>query len=606
VFVGTGLLFGLDSVDTNLLDFLAGVWDNLGVAKRTGTVHVATTRRHYKDTEYVTTLLRRSYRENGKVKNETVGNLSHLPAEIIDAIRAMLAGRRLVDLDSEFEIERSLPHGHVAAVLGVLRSLDLERLISRERSRERDLVVALIVQRLIGPGSKLSATRRFSKTTLGEELELGEVCEADLLAAMDWLWERQERIEKTLARRHLAGEGFVLYDLSSSYLEGRCCPLGKLGYSRDGVKGKLQITYGLTCSPEGRPVAIEVHDGATADQTTLLGAVAALTERFGVEHVVVVGDRGMITQAHAQTFKDHGVDFISALKSVQIRGLVNSGALQLSLFDELNLAEIASDAFPGERLIVCRNPAVAAERARKRCALLAATETELDKVKASVHGPRGRLRGAPAGKIGERAGRTVNKYKMAKHFTLTISDGQFAYQRNSGQITQEAALDGLYVIRTTCTTDTLSAPASVRAYKQLKTAERAFRTLKDTLEIRPIHHHLETRVRAHAFLCMLAYYVDFELHQRLTPLLFTDETPLAPTDPVATATRSPAARAKAGSARTPDGHPAHTLPDLLADLATITRNTLRIGHADHTFTRLTKPTQLQATALELLDVKLAA
>jgi hypothetical protein len=565
---------------------------------------VATTRRHYKGKEYTTTLLRRSYREDGKVRNETVGNLSHLEEWMIDGLRAMLAGRRLVDLDEEFEIARSLPHGHVATVLGVLRELDLERLIGRERCRERDLCVAMIVQRLLAPGSKLSATRLFQKTTLAEELELGEVKEAELLTAMDWLYERQERIEKTLARRHLAGEGFVLYDLSSSYVEGRCCPLAKLGYSRDGVKGKLQVTYGLTCSPEGRPVAICVHDGNTQDQQTLPDAVAQVTERFGIEHVVVVGDRGMLTQAHAQTLKDHGVDFISALKGPQVRALVNAGDLQLSLFDETNLAEITSTLFPDERLVVCRNPAVAAERARKRESMLQATETELDKVKAMVDGERGTLRNAEAGKIGERAGKTVNKYKMAKHFELEIADRSFAYKRKTEQINAEAALDGFYVIRTTCQPQKLTSQATVRAYKQLKMAERAFRTIKDTLEIRPIHHHLETRVRAHAFLCMLAYYVSFELRARLTPLLFDDETPLAPTDPVKQAKRSPAANTKAGSARTEHGHPAHTLPDLLADLGTLCRNHLRIGHSQHTFTRHTTPTGLQATALQLAGVNL--
>ena len=557
---------------------------------------------------YTSHLLRRSYREGGKVRHENLGNLSHLPAEIIDVIRAMLAGRRLVDLDEDFEIKRSLPHGHVAAVLGVLRGLDVERLLGRERCRERDLVVAMICQRLIGPGSKLSATRRFAQSTLGDELSLGEVKEAELLAAMDWLVERQDRIERTLARRHLKdsgeGDGFVLYDLSSSYMEGRCCPLATLGYSRDGVKGKLQVNYGLICSPQGRPVAVRVHKGNVTDQQTVPDTVADLRERFGIEQVVFVGDRGMITQAHAQTLKAQGVDFISALKSVQIRSLVNSGDLQLSLFDEVNLAEIHSDAFPGERLVVCRNPAVAAERARKRAELLAATEAELEKVKASVHGPRGRLRNAPAGQIGERAGKVSNKYKVAKHFALTIADGVFAYERKTEQITTEAALDGLYAIRTTLPADRLGAPAAVRAYKQLKLAERAFGTMKDTIEIRPIHHHLETRVRAHVFLCMLAYYVSFELQARLPDLLFTDETPLTPTDPVKPATRSAPARAKAGSATTTDGYPAHTLPDLLADLATICRNTVRIGHAEHTFTRLTTPTPLQAHALQLLDVKL--
>ena len=578
------------------------------MAKRRGKVHVATTRRHYKDQEYVTTLLRRSYREGGKVKNETVGNLSHLPPEIIDAIRAMLAGRRLVDLDDGFEIERSLPHGHVAAVLGVLRDLDLERLIGRDRCRERDLVVAMIVQRLIGPGSKLSATRRFGQTTLADELGLGEVKEAELLSAMDWLLERQPRIERTLARRHLHGEGeddgFVLYDLSSSYMEGRCCELATLGYSRDGVKGKLQVNYGLICSPEGRPVGVRVFEGRTTDSQTVPDTVRIVREDFAVKHVVFVGDRGMITQAHAASLKAQGVDFVSALKSMQIRSLVNTGDLQLGLFDEVNLAEISSPMFPGERLVVCRNPAVRAERARKRTELLAATEAELAKVKASVDGARGRLRGAAAGKIGERAGKVVNKYKMAKHFALTIADGAFAYQRKSDQIAAEAALDGLYAIRTTVAADKLGAHAAVRAYKQLKMAERAFRTMKDTIEIRPIHHHLKDRVRAHIFLCTLAYYVAFELHQRLTELLFTDETPTAKTDPVTAATRSPSAHAKAGSARTQHGYPAHTLPDLLADLGTICRNTMRIGESEHTLTRLTTPTPLQATALQLLDIKL--
>ena len=576
------------------------------MGKRTGAVHVARTRRHYKGKEYESTLLRRSYRKDGKVRNETVGNLSHLPPHVIDAIRAMLAGKALVDLDEEFEIERSLPHGHVAAVLGVLRALDVERLLGRERCRERDLVVALIVQRVIGPGSKLSATRRFGVSTLAQELDLGEVKEAELLAAMDWLLVRQERIEKTLAHRHLSRDGFVLYDLSSSYVEGRCCPLAKLGYSRDGRKGTQQVNYGLICSPEGRPVAVHAFDGSMTDSKTLPDALQSVTERFTIKDVVLVGDRGMITQAHAQTFKDQGVGFISALKSAQIRTLVNAGDIQLSLFDETNLAEISSEKFDGERLIVCRNPAVAAERARKRQELLDATEAELQKVKAMVDSPRGSLRKAHAGEIGTRAGKTVNKYKVSKHFELHIADGAFAFERKQQQIAQEAALDGLYVIRTTCPAEQLTAQAAVRAYKQLKMAERAFRTMKDTLEIRPIHHHLEPRVRAHIFLCMLAYYVTFELAQRLTPILFTDQAPLAPADPVAPAQRSKAAKAKASSAATEDGHPASNLPDLLAELATIARNEIRIGDAENTFTRLTKPTPLQARALDLLDIKLAA
>jgi hypothetical protein len=574
--------------------------------RRGGSVHVATVKTRGKgDRVYTSHLLRRSYREGGKVRHENLGNLSHLPEHVIDAIRAMLAGRALVDLDADFEIERSARHGHVAAVLGVLRALDLERLISRERSRERDLVVAMVVQRLIGPGSKLSATRRFSKTTLADELSLGEVKEVELLAAMDWLLERQERIEKALAKRHLDGQGFMLYDLSSSYVEGRCCPLAALGYSRDGKRGTAQVNYGLTCSPEGRPVAIRVHEGSTQDQQTLPGAVQAVRERFGISDVVVVGDRGMLTQAHASALTDAGVDFVSALKSAQIRKLLASGDLQLSLFDDTNLAEIRSAEFPGERLVVCRNPAIAAERARKREDLLRATEAELEKVRSMVKGPRGSLRAADAGKIGTRAGKVVNRFKVAKHFELEISDGAFSYARKSEQIAQEAALDGLYVIRTTCATSKLSSSAAVvRTYKQLKMAERAFRTMKDQIEIRPIHHHLEDRVRAHAFLCMLAYYVAFELHLRLAPLLFTDTEPLSPPDPVAPAQRSAAAKIKAASAQTPDGHPAHSFADLIEELGTLCRNEIRVGQAEHTFTRLTKPTDLQTKAFELLGVKL--
>ena len=575
------------------------------MAKRTGTVHVTTTRRHYKGKVYETTLLRRSYREGGKVKNETVGNLSHLSPEIIAAIRAMLAGRQLVDLEEGFNVERSLPHGHVAAVLGVLRSLDLERLVSRTRSRERDLVVAMICQLLLAPGSKLSFTRRFLQSTLSEELEVGEVSEAELLSALDWLLGRQARIEKALAARHLSPGGFALYDLSSSYLEGRCCPLAALGYSRDGRKGTLQVNWGLLCSPEGRPVSVEVHPGNTADPDTLPAAVAALEERFGLHQVVLVGDRAMITETHADSLKKLGAGFISALKSAQIRALVRSGYLQLSLFDETNLAEITSPDFPGERLIVCRNPAVAAERARKREELLWATEGELAKVKRMVEGARGRLRGADAGTIGERVGRVVNRYKMAKHFELKIADGAFSYARREDQIAAEAALDGLYVLRTTCPKEELGPQAVVRVYKQLKMAERAYRTMKDALEVRPIRHHLSDRVRAHFFLFMLAYYVLFELRERLQPMLFSDDFPQALIDPVAPASRSKEARAKAGSAQTGDGLPAMSLTDLIAELGTLCRNELRIGSSEHTFSRLTAPNALQTKALELLGVKLA-
>jgi hypothetical protein len=441
-------------------------------------MHVVTSKRRHKGREYETTLVRRSYRDGERVRKQTLANLSHLPPEAIDAVRRVLRGETLVAAGEALAIERSLPHGHVAAVLGVLRDLDLERLLSRERCRERDLCVALICQRLLAPGSKLSATRRFAQTTLAEALELGAVSERELLGAIDWLLERQDRIERALAKRHLAADGYVLYDLSSSYVEGRCCPLAAIGYSRDGKRGSLQITYGLICAPDGRPVAIELHPGNTGDPATVPAAAAAVAERFAIERAVIVGDRGMLTDTQIRDLADRRLGFISALRAPQIAKLTVAPAFPLSLFDEYALAEIRAPEFPGERLIVCRNPAVAAERARKRADLLAATERELDKIVASVTGTRGRLHGAPAADIGRRAGAVVNKHKMAKHFELEIADGHFAYQRKRAQIDDEALLDGLYVLRTDQPAKTLSAPATVRAYKQLKVAEQAFRQLK--------------------------------------------------------------------------------------------------------------------------------
>jgi hypothetical protein len=518
-------------------------------------------------------------------------------------VRQALAGEELVPAGEAFQIERSLPHGHAAVVLGTLRALGLERLLGRERSRERDLCVALICQRLLRPGSKLAATRQFQLTTLGEELGVEGASESELLAAMDWLIARQERIERALARRHLEPGGLVLYDLSSSYLEGRCCPLAELGYSRDGRRGKLQINYGLTCSPAGRPVAIEVVRGAMHDDATLPSAVERLRQRFGIERVVFVGDRGMITQAGIETLKQHGFGWITALKAKQVQRLAREGELQLSLFDQRSLAEISSAAFPGERLVVCRNPHVARERARKREDLLRATERELAKVARSVDAPRGRLHRSPSGLIGERVGRVVNRYKVAKHFTLAIEDGHFEYSRREEAIAAEAALDGIYVLRTSLAGEELAAPAVVRAYKQLAQAERAFRAMKaPELEIRPVHHRLEQRVRAHVFLCMLAYYVQFELEQRLAPLLFADEAPLAPADPVAPAQRSQTAKAKAASKRTAEGFPAHSFPDLLTALSTLTRNRVRLRGAQASFEQLAQATPLQSRAFDLLEV----
>jgi hypothetical protein len=476
-------------------------------------------------------------------------------------------------------------------------------MLGRERSRERDLCLAMVCQRLLRPGSKLSATRRFALSMLGEELEVADADEAGLLAAMDWLLARQERIESALARRYLTAGGFVLYDLSSSYLEGRKCPLAALGYSRDGKKGKPQISYGLTCSAEGRPVAVEVFDGSIHDDKTLPQALERIKKRFGIERVVVCGDRGMVTEANIATLREHGFDWITALRAPQVQALVDDGELQLSLFDQTNLAEIASDAYPDERLVVCRNPHIARERARKREALLAATERELQKVKASVDNPRGRLHGKPAGPIGERAGRVVNRFKVAKHFQLTIEAGRFDYARKQDAIAAEAALDGFYVLRTSVGADDLSPQAVVRAYKLLAHAERAFRAMKSPeLEIRPVHHHLEQRVRAHVFLCMLAYAIRFELEQRLTPLLFKDDSPLAPADPVAPAQRSAAAKRKAGSKRTEDGLPVSSFRDLLDALATLCRNHVRLHGSPASFDQLTETNPLQQRAFELLEV----
>jgi len=566
-------------------------------------MHVDTIRRRHGDRVYESQLVRRSVREGKRVRKETVANISGLPPEAIEAVRRVLRGEALLTAGEAFRIERSLPHGHVAAVLGTLRKLGLERLLGREPSRERDLVVALICQRLLRPGSKLSATRQFALTTLAEELAVEGASEAELLAAMDWLLARQERVEAALARRELEPGGLVLYDLSSSYLEGSKCPLAAFGYSRDGKPGKLQITYGLTCSPRGRPVAIEVFGGEIHDEQTLPAAAERLKRRFGIERVVFVGDRGMVKQAGVETLRSHGFDWITALTAPQVKRLARQGHLQLSLFDERNLAEISSLDFPGERLVVCRNPHVAAERRRTREELLAATERLLAKVKTSVDSARGRLHDKPAGLIGARVGRDVNHYKVAKHFQLTIADGRFAYARKAEQIAAEAALDGFYVLRTSLGED-VSAQAVVRAYKQLATVERAFRALKapDLLALRPIHHRLEDRVRAHAFLCMLAYAVRVELEERLAELLFVDDARLAPADPVAPARRSQQAKAKAGTKRTTGGLPAHSFRDLLDALSTLTRNRIHLAGHKVSFDQLTEQTPLQRRAFALLDL----
>jgi hypothetical protein len=562
-------------------------------------MHVVTTRRRSGEAEYSATLLRRSYREGGKVKKETLANLSHLPPEAIDAIRRVLRGDRLMSVQDAFEIERSLPAGHVNAALVMARRLGLAGLLDPRGCRERDVCMAMILGRVIKPASKLATVRALSLTTLGEELGVEGADEDDLYLAMDWLGKRQERIEDRLARRHLRDGEMVLYDVSSSYFEGRNCPLAKLGYSRDGKRGLPQIIYGLLCDMAGRPVAVEVFSGELHDDKTLPSQVEKLKGRFGLSRVVVVSDRGMVTEANIELMRTQdGVDWITALKAPTIKKLARSGVFQPSLFDEQNLATItdAKD-FPGERLVVCRNPLIAAQRTRKREQLLAATETDLAQIAQRV--ANGTLAGAD--QIGLAVGPAVKRYRMKKHLELAITDTTFTYQRKSEQIATEAALDGFYILRTSLSSETLAEADVVRAYKNLEQAERAFGSFKGPdLEIRPIHHHLEDRVRAHVLICMLAYYLTWHLKAAWKPLTFTDEQRPIDPDPVAKAVRSPAAQHKAQSKHTTTGEACHSYQSLLAELATQTRNTTRLTGSTATFNKLTTPTPLQAHAHELV------
>jgi transposase len=561
-------------------------------------MHVSTTKRRSGDREYTATLLRRSYREGGKVKKETLANLSYLPPEAIEAIRRVLAGETLTSVEDAFEIERALPAGHVNAALVMSRRLGLAELLDRAPSRQRDLCMAMIVSRVISPGSKLSTVRTLGQSTLASELGVEGVDEDELYEAMDWLSERQDRIEDRLGRRHLRDGEMVLYDVSSSYFEGRSCPLGKLGYSRDGQKNLPQIIYGLLCDSEGRPVSIEVFSGELHDDKTLPSQVAKVKDRFGLAAVTVVADRGMVTKANIETLAaTEGVSWITALKAPTIKKLVRDGVFQPSLFDQQNLGEITDpENFPGERLIVCRNPLVGAQRARKRSELLDATDAELAAIKTRVE--KGTLLGAA--QIGMAVGPALKRFHVKKHFDITITDMEFSYARKQAEIDEEAALDGFYILRTNHPPAEVPAGDVVRAYKNLEQAERAFRSLKGPeLQIRPIHHHLEDRVRCHVFICMLAYYLTWHLKAAWKPLLFTDEHRPANEDPVAKAVRSPEAEQKAQTKRTTDGQPAHSYRTLLTELATQTRNRTRlVGHTD-TFEKLTQPTTLQARAFDL-------
>ncbi|MDX8450909.1 IS1634 family transposase [Mesorhizobium captivum] len=564
-------------------------------------------------------LLRESYRdEKGRTQKRTLANLSKLPGDVIEMMKALLNGGALIGTaPKDLAIERSLPHGHVAAVLGTIRKISLDRLIlstAKDAASRRfcDVVVAMMVDRLITPRSKLGFVRAVDEetaaTSLGNLLRLGKVKDHEPYEALDWLLERQERIENGLARRHLKDGMLVLYDVSSSYFEGHCCPLAQFGHSRDHRSDRLQIVYGLLCTRDGLPIAIEVFEGNAADPTTLKSQVDKLKARFGIKRVVLIGDRGMITSARIRDdLKTSSLDWITCLRAPQIQALAQGdGPLQLSLFDERDLAEISSPDFPGERLIMCRNRDLAMERARKREALLKATERELARVQANVRRKGSTLRSAA--EIGLAVGEVVNAKKVAKHFALDIRDGHFSWSRKIEQIAAEAKLDGIYVIRTSVPKGELSAQNAVQAYKDLSRVERAFRSLKTVdLEIRPIRHWNANRVRAHVFLCMLAYHVEWHLRQRLAPLLFhdteLDRARAARISPVASTEPSASARSKKAIKRNANGDPVHSFAGLIDHLGTMTRNIMRMPQAKtHPFTLLSKSTPLQDQAFKLLDL----
>lgn len=550
-------------------------------------------------------LLRESVRDGKHVRKRTLANLSSLPIEQIEAIRRILKGERLGPVEDGLEVVRSRGHGHVEAVLTAMRRLGFDKLIDAKPWRERALVVAMVAERILAPeASKLGMTRAFTDTTLGEDLGVADADEDELYAAMDWLVERQDAIEKRLARRHLKSGGLVLFDLTSSYFEGVTCPLAKIGYSRDGKRGTLQVNYGLLTDARGCPVSVSVFEGNTGDPKTLLPQVEKVRRSFGLDRMVLAGDRGMISNIQIEALaKLDGVDWITALKSGAIARLAEGGHLQLDLFDERNLISLTHEDYPGERLIACRNPALARQRAEKRRDLIAATERELDKVAAMV--AAGRLKGA--GAIGVRAGKVADKYKVAKHFDLSIAEAAFTYKVNAERVAAEAALDGLYVIRTSVAEADMGAGEAVLNYKRLAEVERAFRTLKGVdLQVRPIRHRLEERVKAHIFLSMLAYYVQWHMIEAWAPLTFKDEADIEPSrlaDPVAPARRSQAALAKVRTRTLADGTPAMSFTRLLAHLATIVRNTMRPTSArpgEATFTLTTRPTPKQQQALDLV------
>jgi hypothetical protein len=574
---------------------------------RTGAAHVVTTVREYKDKVYRTHLLRRSYREGGKVRNETLGNLSHLPEPLIEVIRRSLKGETFVPVGEAFEVIASLPHGAVLSVQTAMQRLGFAALFG-SHSRERDLVLAMVAARIVEPHTKLATTRWWHTTTLASEFGVGAADEDDLYAAMDWLLARQDAIQNKLAARHLRSGGLVLYDLSSSYFEGTTCPLAALGHSRDGKKGLLQVNYGLLTDVRGCPVAVSVHKGNTADSATFMPEVSRLREQFGIEQMVMVGDRGMIGhKAIAKLRQNDGIGWITALKSASIRALVEQGQLQLGLFDERNLLEIESPEYPGERLLACRNPQLATLRAHKRVELLAATEKALQKLQQRVATGKGKQKLVGADAIGLAVGKVIDKYKVAKHFELHIGQASLSFERKLAAIEAEAALDGVYIIRTSVQAQQMEAADCVRNYKALANVERAFRSLKTVdLKVRPIHHRTEDRVRSHILLCMLAYYVEWHMREAWRELLFadTDQEAKATRDPVAPAQRSEAALHKVHRHTLDDGTPAHSWSTLMAELRSIVRNTCRVpsaGSEAPTFDIVTTPNAKQRRALELIQ-----
>jgi transposase len=547
-------------------------------------------------------LLRESYREGDKVRKRTLANLSSLSDEQLTAIRAVLKGQQLYPVDALFDIVASRPQGHVEAVRVAMSRLKLPALLAARPSAQRKLVCAMLAARILAPHTKLATTRWWHTTTVAEDFGVADANENDLYAAMDWLLERQDAIETKLAARHLEPGSLVLYDLSSSYFEGTTCPLARLGYNRDGKKGKTQVNYGLLTDARGCPVAVSVHEGNVADPTTLMPQVTRLRETFAISELVMVGDRGMISQKAIAELRTHeGIGWITALKSASIRSLLEQGTLQLDLFDERNLFELSDPKYPGERLVACRNPELAKLRAHKREALMQATQNSLEKVRASVQA--GRVRGQD--KIGVRVGKVVNQYKVAKHFHLDIGEKTLSFERNHEGIAAEAALDGVYIIRTSVPAAQMDGPECVRRYKSLAQVERAFRCLKSIdLKVRPIHHRLAARVRAHIFLCMLAYYVEWHMREAWRELMFADEDQgaKATRDPVAPARRSRAAEAKATRHTLDDGTPAHSFSTLLAELSTIVRNTCCTPEAGQNaprfaITTLANPKQQRAMAL---------